>query len=101
MKWLVAILIFLLLGLQYRLWVGEGSIAHRIELQKEIEQQQAENAILQRRNERLALEIEALKNGTDGVEERAREELGLVKEDEIFFMIIDDDNMQTNPVESP
>lgn len=101
MKWLAAILIFLLLGLQYRLWVGEGSIAHRIELQQQIEQQQAENAILKRRNERLALEIEALKNGTEGVEERAREELGLVKEDEIFFMIIDDDNTQTNPQESP
>ena len=101
MKWLAAILIFLLLGLQYRLWVGEGSIAHRIELQQQIEQQQAENAILKRRNERLALEIEALKNGTEGVEERAREELGLVKEDEIFFMIIDDDNTQTNPQDSP
>lgn len=89
MKWLIAILILLLLGLQYRLWVGEGSIAHRIELQKKIEQQQAENALLKLRNERLALEIESLKNGTAGVEERAREELGLIKEDETFFMIID------------
>lgn len=91
MKWLIAILIVLLLGLQYRLWVGEGSIAHRIELQQQIDQQQAENALLQLRNDRLALEIEALKNGTAGVEERAREELGLVKEDETFFMIIDDE----------
>lgn len=91
MKWLVAILMILLVGLQYRLWVGEGSIAHRIELQKQIEQQQAENAVLKFRNERLALEIEALKNGTEGIEEHAREELGLVKEDEIFFMIIDDE----------
>lgn len=90
MKWLIAILILLLLGLQYRLWVGEGSIAHRIELQQQIDQQQAENALLKLRNDRLALEIEALKNGTSGVEERAREELGLIKEDETFFMIIDD-----------
>jgi len=95
MKWLITILIILLLGLQYRLWVGEGSIAHRIELQKEIEQQQAENELLKSRNERLALEIEALKNGTAGVEERAREELGLIKEDETFFMVIDDVNADT------
>jgi len=96
MKWLMAILILLLLGLQYRLWIGEGSIAHRIELQKKIEQQQAENTLLKSRNERLALEIEALKNGTAGVEERAREELGLVKEDETFFMIIDE-SKEDNP----
>ena len=99
MKWLIAILIVLLLGLQYRLWVGEGSIAHRIELQKAIEQQQAENELLKSRNERLALEIEALKNGTAGIEERAREELGLIKEDETFFMIIDDKN-KTQTLES-
>ena len=99
MKWLIAILIVLLLGLQYRLWVGEGSIAHRIELQKAIEQQQAENELLKSRNERLALEIEALKNGTAGIEERAREELGLIKEDETFFMIIDDKN-KTQSLES-
>lgn len=92
MKWLVAILTILLLSLQYRLWVGEGSIAHRIELQKQIDQQQAENALLKQRNERLALEIEALKNGTAGVEERAREELGLIKEDETFIMIIDNND---------
>lgn len=92
MKWLIAILIVLLLGLQYRLWVGEGSIAHRIELQEQIEQQQAENELLKLRNDRLAIEIEALKNGTAGVEERAREELGLIKEDETFFMVIEENN---------
>jgi len=85
----IAILIVLLLGLQYRLWVGEGSVAHRVELQKKIEQQQAENDSLKERNRILALEVEALKNGLDAVEERAREQMGMVKEGETFFMIVE------------
>jgi len=89
MKITIAILIVLLLGLQYRLWVGEGSVAHRVELQKKIAQQQAENDSLKERNRVLALEVEALKNGLDAVEERAREQMGMVKEGETFFMIVD------------
>ncbi len=89
MKITIAILIVLLLGLQYRLWVGEGSVAHRVELQKKIERQQAENDSLKERNRILALEVEALKNGLDAVEERAREQMGMVKEGETFFMIVE------------
>lgn len=89
MKITIAIFIVLLLGLQYRLWVGEGSVAHRVELQKKIEQQQAENDSLKERNRVLALEVDALKNGLDAVEERAREQMGMVKEGETFFMIVD------------
>ncbi len=89
MKILITILVILLIGLQYRLWVGEGSLAHRVELQKKIEQQQAENDALSERNRILALEVEALKSGLDGVEERAREQMGMVKQGETFFMIVD------------
>ena len=90
MKWLIAVLIIALLVLQYRLWVGEGSIAHRVELSRMIEQQRTENELLRERNRLLALEVEALKQGTEGIEERAREDLGLIKEDETFFMIIEE-----------
>ena len=91
MKILIAVLIILLIGLQYRLWIGEGSLAHRVELERKIEQQQAENDVLRERNRILSLEVEALKSGLDAVEERAREQMGMVKEGETFFMILDPD----------
>ena len=89
MKWLIALLLLFLLGLQYRLWIGEGSLAHRYELGQQIEQQQAENDALRERNRLLALEVEALKNGLDAVEERAREQMGMIKEGETFYMIVE------------
>ncbi len=92
MKWLIATLVIVLLLLQYRLWIGEGSVAHNAALQQHIEQQQAENQRLRERNKALAIEIQALKAGSEVVEERAREEMGMVKKDETFFMIIDKDD---------
>lgn len=89
MKWLIATLIVLLVGLQYRLWIGEGSFAHKAELEREIELQQAENDVLRERNRVSSLEVEALKSGLSAVEERAREQMGMVKEDETFFMIVE------------
>jgi cell division protein FtsB len=91
MKWLVAILTVMLVALQYRLWVGESSVAHNATLQQKIDQQRAENQRLRERNKALAIEIQALKSGTEAVEERAREEMGLIKKDETFFMIIEKD----------
>ena len=82
---------FVLLGvsLQARLWLGEGSLAEVWQLKKEIEQQQADNFQLSERNRRLAAEVKDLKQGLSAVEERARAQLGMVKEDETFYLIID------------
>lgn len=88
MRWLIAILVLLLAGLQYRLWIGEGSMAQRVELQRKIEQYQEENQTLRERNRILALEVEALKNGLQGVEERAREQMGMIRKGETFYMIV-------------
>ncbi len=66
-------------------------MAHRYELQKKIEQQQAENDVLRERNRVLALEVDALKNGLDGIEERAREQMGMIREGETFYMILEPD----------
>ncbi|TVZ39808.1 cell division protein FtsB [Alteromonadaceae bacterium 2753L.S.0a.02] len=90
MKWLVAVLLVLLAVFQYRLWIGEGSIADVVRLQREIARQQAENERLRERNKLLAAEVEALKNGYDAVEERARSEMGMIKEGETFYMIVED-----------
>lgn len=94
MKVLLIVFLILFVGLQYRLWVGEGSLAHRHELEKKIEQQQAENEVLRERNRILGLEVEALKNGLDAVEERAREEMGMIREGETFFMIVEPDQAE-------
>lgn len=91
MKWLIAALVVLLIGLQYRLWIGEGSLAHNVALQKEIGRQKAENARLIERNKLLEAEVTALKNGYDVIEEKARNDLGMIREDETLFMIVEDD----------
>lgn len=89
MKWLIAVLILLLLGLQYRLWISEGSLSHRAALMEQIELQRLENTRLRERNTVLAIEVEELKSGLGAIEERAREQMGMIKKGETFFMIID------------
>ncbi len=91
MKWLFPVLLLLLFALQYRLWVGEGSMADLVRLGQEIETQSLENETLKQRNAVIAAEVEALKSGLDAVEERAREDLGMVKSNETFFMVVEPD----------
>lgn len=81
------VLLILLAGLQYRLWHGEGSFAHSTQLERDIKQQQAENDRMRERNRILDVEVQDLKTGADSVEERARNDIGMIKKDETFFMI--------------
>lgn len=85
--WLFLILLLLLGGLQYRLWVGSGSLAQAAELQKQITEQHAENERLLERNRVLYAEVLELKKGMETVEERARHELGMVKEGETLYQL--------------
>ncbi|WP_070884099.1 cell division protein FtsB [Pseudomonas sp. D1-3] len=85
--WLFLVLILVLAGLQYRLWVGEGSLAQVTELQQEIADQQGENERLLERNRILEAEVMELKKGMETVEERARHELGMVKEGETLYQL--------------
>ncbi|AQZ93269.1 cell division protein FtsB [Halopseudomonas phragmitis] len=87
MKWLWLITLTLLAGLQYRLWVGDGSFAHVAQLKQQIAAQQRENEQLQERNRVLTAEVIELKQGLETIEERARHELGMVKEGEILFQL--------------
>lgn len=90
MKWLLGVLIILLVVLQYRLWIGEGSLAHAHRLENDIKLQKAENDRMQERNRIMDVEVEELKTGLDTIEERARNDIGLIKKDETFFMIMDE-----------
>ncbi len=92
MRWIAALLALLLMGLQYRLWFGEGSFAQRADLERRVQQQQETNQYLQERNSVLASEVEDLKSGLDSVEERARSDLGMIKKGETFIMVIKDDD---------
>ena len=91
MRILIGFLVFLLILAQYRLWVGEGSYAEVKELEKLITQQAEENAKLKERNAALAAEVMDLKQGLEAIEERARNDLGMIKQGEIFVQIIKDE----------
>ena len=69
---------------------GEGSLKHTTQLEEQLFKQQLANDALQSRNDRLLSEIATLKKGTGQIEARAREDLGLVKDDETFFMFFDE-----------
>lgn len=85
--WLFVALILLLAGLQYRLWVGDGSLAQVTSLQHQIAEQKGENERLLERNRILEAEVMELKKGMETVEERARHELGMVKEGETLYQL--------------
>ncbi|TRX75487.1 cell division protein FtsB [Pseudomonas mangiferae] len=85
--WLFVVLILLLAGLQYRLWVGDGSLAQVTDLKQQISDQKGENERLLERNRILEAEVLELKKGTETVEERARHELGMVKEGETLYQL--------------
>ncbi|MNE34929.1 Cell division protein FtsB [compost metagenome] len=80
-------MLLLLGGLQYRLWVGNGSLKNAANLQQQIADQHAENERLLERNRVLDAEVLELKKGMETVEERARHELGMVKEGETLYQL--------------
>jgi cell division protein FtsB len=89
MKVLIAILIVVLVLLQYKLWFGDGNMREVWALRDAIEQQKKENRQLAERNSALEAEVKDLKQGLEAVEERARSELGMIKKGETFYQIIE------------
>jgi cell division protein FtsB len=89
LRWLLAGLLFLLVALQYRLWIAEGSLAERHRLQGQIEEQARINSQLQERNAALEREVLDLQTGNKGLEQRAREQLGLIRQGETFYRFVD------------
>jgi len=89
MKFVTVILFTMLLLLQYRLWIGNGSLTEVHHLQQEKQAVLQENESLKERNDSLAAEVLDLKQGLDAIEERARSEMGMIKKDETFFQLVD------------
>ena len=89
MRRLIIILIVLLAGLQWRLWVGEGSLAHKHSLQREVIVQQKKNETLREENLILASEVKNIKGSMESIEGVARKNLGMIKNGETFYMVIE------------
>lgn len=85
---LTVTLVIMLVGLQFRLWTGEGSLAHVHQLEQKLSVQKANNERLSERNDRLAASVVDFRLGMDGVEERARHELGMIRKGETFFLVM-------------
>jgi cell division protein FtsB len=88
MRPLLIVLALMLTGLQYRLWVGEGSFADIVALNSQIATQQIANDVLRQRNQRLETQVAEFKEGLDSVEEHARNQLGMIRKGESFFLLL-------------
>lgn len=79
----------MLIGIQFPLWLGKGGWMRVREAEQQLAAQNRVNAELAARNEKLAAEVRDLKEGAGAVEERARYELGMLKDGELFVQLID------------
>lgn len=89
MRGLILVLTALLLLLQYSLWLGRGGVRDVASLKSQIAVQEAENATLEARNNALLAEVMDLKQGMDAIEEIARSEMGMLREGEVFFQVLE------------
>ncbi|MFT6193687.1 MAG: cell division protein FtsB [Cognaticolwellia sp.] len=92
MRLITAVLLLFLVLLQYRLWFGKNSVPDYLALEEEVTRQLANNNKLKQRNKLLYADTDDLKSGTEAIEERARHELGLIKQGETFFRVIPNDD---------
>ena len=88
MRIIAVILGLLFLILQYDLWIGEGSLRTAWLLQEDITTQKKENKKISQRNESLVAEVKDLKKGDAAIEERARNELGMIKKGETYIQVV-------------
>jgi cell division protein FtsB len=88
MKILIALLVLMLIGLQYKLWFGDGSLSEVVQLSRELEIQKQKLSELEERNKILEAQVLDLQNGLDAFEEKARNDLGMIKQGETFIQLI-------------
>ena len=88
MKTLLAILVVAIILLQLKMWFGEGGYRDVQRLAERVEEQARENDVLAQRNRELQAEVDDLRQGLQAIEERARSELGMVKENEEFYQVV-------------
>ncbi len=89
MRLMIALLLLLLAGLQYQLWVSDHGVRGVWRMGDAVDLQRDENRILNERNQALRAEVLDLKHGSDAVEERARSDIGMVKPGETLFQVVE------------
>ncbi|OHC63018.1 MAG: cell division protein FtsB [Rhodocyclales bacterium GWA2_65_19] len=87
MNWPTLVLVVLIALLQYPLWLGKGGWLHVRDYDRQLQAQRDVNQKLEQRNAALDAEVRDLKSGYEAIEERARYELGMIKEGEIFVQV--------------
>ena len=87
MRWLALVFVLLIAALQYPMWLGKGGWLRVRELGRDVAAQHDANAQLKVRNDALDAEVRDLKTGFEAIEERARSDLGMVRQDEVFFQL--------------
>ena len=97
MRWLAVALISLLLLLQYPLWLGKGGWLRVWDVDRQLQVEKAANKKLEIRNAGLDAEVRDLKQGFDAIEERARYDLGMIRQDEVFVQIPETPALARNP----
>ena len=97
MRKLTLTLIVLIAALQWPLWLGKGSWLRVWQLDSQVEEQRAANAVLVGRNAALDAEVRDLKQGSAAIEERARNELGMIRNNEVFFQLLDNSTASETP----
>ncbi|MBS0423076.1 MAG: cell division protein FtsB [Proteobacteria bacterium] len=97
MKLLSFILLLSVAVMQYPLWLGKASWLKVWQVDQEVIAARAENLQLQNRNNKLEAEVNDLKQGLEAIEERARSDLGMIKEGEILFQIVRNSSQKSTP----
>src|SRR4051794_19776974 len=87
MRWLALVFVLLIAALQYPMWLGKGGWLQVRELDRSVAKAREANAGLKSRNEALDADVRDLKTGYEAIEERARSDLGMVRQDEVFFQL--------------
>jgi len=93
---ILIVLTVMLILIQYPLWLGKGSWLRVWDLSRQLDSALAKEQELKDRNAKLASEVQDLKEGTGAVEERARYELGLIKDNEVFVQILESDSKKVS-----
>ena len=89
MRVLAIVLVILVVAIQTQLWFGKGGWIKVWDLDRQVEAQRAANEKLRERNAALDAEVRDLKTGYDAIEERARNDLGMIRQDEVFYQVIE------------
>ena len=87
MRWLAAAFALGIVALQAPMWFGKGGWLAVRDLDRQVAAQRAHNEKLKARNDALEADVRDLKTGTEAIEERARSELGMIRQDEVFFQV--------------